>query len=316
MKIEQMRLVLDDDKYETSTDSVVRVDKFGKVKDHKVIKNNEVVEIKRRLTEKQIYKINQNKYIKEYIQANEGSYFHSIYKYCYPYMMELQDNIDIIRIIILATYLSFGGKLFDKNNNRIKKSSLKHIWDTSSRNSINKTYNKLKDVCYIYETEEGYIMINQELFTKGKVDNFNDLKKQDDNFTYTRLFAENIQDMYYNCKDSERKRLAYFFKILPFINFKYNVLCMNPREVNETNLQLYNWKDLALICGVAEKNATRLKRDLMKLRIYGFEVIGQFETGSGKAIAVNPKVFYSGNDISEVKHLYAMFRMCDKNNKN
>lgn len=295
--------------------TILRISKNGNIVEDRVIYNTEEIAIKKKLTESQIFKMNQGKDISEFIEQNEGKYIHNIYKYINPYMKELEgNNLDIIRMIVLASYLTFGGKCFDKNNNRIKKSSLKNIWDTSSRNSINLTYIKLLEAEYIYE-EEGYIMINEELFVKGKIDNWKQLKKVDNNFTYTRLFSDNIQDMYYSSKETERKRLANFFKILPFINFKYNVLCNNPSEVDETKIQLLNWKELALLCSIDEKNATRLRTDLMKLKIYGHEVIGQFITGSGKAICINPKVFYGGHDIKEVQHLYSMFRMCDKGKK-
>lgn len=122
--------------------------------------------------------------------------------------------------------------------------------------------------------------------------------------------------MYKGTEPKKRKQLANLFKILPYINFKYNVFCANPTETDESKLILYTWTDLARLCSENEKNVTRFKKDLMKLRVYGFEVIGQFETGSGKSICVNPKVYYSGADISEVKHLYSMFRMCDKLLKN
>lgn len=283
---------------------------------HYIKPGKEKIKVEKLLSDKQIYRIKKNKDIEEmanFIEVNEGNYIHTIYTYISPYMLELEgNNLDIIRMIVLASYLTFGGRLYDKNNNEIKKSSLKNIWDTTSRNSINKTYNKLKEVGYIYESEEGYIMINEELFNKGAIDNWKQLKKVNNSLTYTRLFADNIQDMYYNSKDTERKRLANFFKILPFVNFKYNVLCSNPTETEEIKLQLLNWKELALLCGVEEKNATRLKNDLMKLRIQGHEVIGMFITGSGKAICINPKVYYGGHDIEQVGHLYSMFRMCDK----
>lgn len=259
--------------------------------------------------------------IKDFIKCNEGNYIHSLYRYCYPYMLELQaldegskNNIHIIRFIVLCTYLSKDGYVRFESR-KIKKSRLVRIWNLKDSKESKKTYDKLKGINYIYEDSEGYIMINSDIVVNGKVEGFNKLKKSDENNTYTRFFSKNIQDLYYNTNDRERKRLAYFFKILPFISFKYNVLCHNPQEPNESKLELCNWKDLALICSVDLKNATRLKQDLMKLKIYEFDVIGQFESGSGKAICINPRVYYGGNDISEVKYLYAMFKMCDKNSR-
>ena len=89
--------------------------------------------------------------IEEMREAIDDAYFHLIFKYRTVIFKELEEkvpgnknNIHIIRFIILASYQTFGGKLLDKNRNRIKKSSLKKIWDTDNRNGINETYKILK----------------------------------------------------------------------------------------------------------------------------------------------------------------------------
>ena len=274
----------------------------------KVVKENQVKAIKKKT--KNISSIS------EHIEQNEGAYVHFIYKYGKPIMESLElkcggnkANIHIIRFIQLATYSTFGGKLFDSNRNRIKRSSLKIIWDTTSKNSIKETYDLLIECGYIYETEEGYIMISDDLIVKGAIDDFKKLRKQDENLTYTRLFSKNIQALYEGTEPKARKQLANLFKILPYINFKYNVFCENPTETNENELKLYTWTDLARICGVDAKNVTRFKRDLWKLKIYGYNTIGEFTSGDGKAICVNPKVYYSGDNIEDVRNLYVMFKM-------
>lgn len=274
----------------------------------KVVKENQVKAIKKKT--KNISSIS------EHIEQNEGAFVHFIYKYGKPIMESLElkcggnkANIHIIRFIQLATYSTFGGKLFDSNRNRIKRSSLKTIWDTTSKNSIKETYDLLIECGYIYETEEGYIMISDDLIVKGAIDDFKKLRKQDENLTYTRLFSKNIQSLYEGTEPKARKQLANLFRILPYINFKYNVFCENPTETNENELKLYTWTDLARICGVDALNVTRFKRDLWKLKIYGYNTIGEFTSGDGKAICVNPKVYYSGDNIEDVRNLYVMFKM-------
>ena len=152
-------------------------------------------------------------------------------------------------------------------------------------------------------------MVNEDLVIKGKVEEF---LKENKDITYTRIFTKNIQDIYYSTEPKKRPQLANLFKVLPFINFKYNVFCMNPTEVDKKKLKLLTWTDLARLCGYEEnKNITKFKKDLWKLKIYDSCVIGEFLTDSGKAICVNPKIYYSGNDIEDVKHLYAMFEICE-----
>lgn len=296
----------------------------GEVLGNAVMKNNGSEQLVMKvLNEKQVRalkkKTENKRSISEYIAENEGSFVHLIYKYGFPLMDKLQAkcesskaNTHMIRFIQLATYSTFGGKLFDSNRNRIKRSSLKTIWNTTSKNSIKETYEILKECGYIYETEEGYIMISKDLIVKGAIEDFEKLKKNDKDLTYTRLFSENIQDMYEGTDPKARKQLANLFKVLPYINFKYNVFCENPTETNEKELKLYTWTDLARICGIDAKNVTRFKKELWNLKIYGHNTIGEFLSGNGKAICINPKVYYSGDNINDVKNLYVMFKMTSK----
>lgn len=259
--------------------------------------------------------------IKDAIAEDEGAFFHLIYKYGTVIFKELEEkvsdnknNIHIIRFMMLAARMTFGGKLFDDNKNRIKKSSLKNIWDVANRNSINESYNLLKECGYIYETEEGYIMINEEIIIKGAITDFiNELRKEDGRYTYTRVFVDNLKAMYYGTESKQRKQLANLFKALPYINFKYNIFCSNPTETDEDKVEPLNWTDLARLCGYEEKkHVTRFKKDLTSLGIYDRSVIGQFETRAGnKVIVVNPKVYYGGNDLNDVKDLQRLFDWAD-----
>lgn len=321
--------------------SCIVVRKNGQVEFDRVLKDNEEVKIvNKKQVEAKKRKSKSKNDIQAHIQENEGSYVHLIYKYGYPLMDKLQtecegskSNIHIIRFIQLATYSTFGGKLFDEDRNRIKKSSLSKIWNTTNRVSINETYNILLKCGYIKEEvkvvnnrpnkyfkreikgakEEVYIMISKELIVKGAVEDFKKLHNKDVDLTYTRLFTQNIQDMYESTDAKSRKQLANLFKILPFINFTHNVLCMNPEEPDHTKLEILNWSDVARICGVDEnKNLTRFKNELFKLKIYKKSVVGQFTSGDSKhnyKICINPKVYYSGNNIEDLKALYRLFEM-------
>ena len=258
--------------------------------------------------------------MKEFIENNEGAFVSLIFKYGAVIFKEIEDraegnkgNIHVIRFMILATYQDYKGCLTYSNGKEIKKKDLGKIWDTSSKNSINETYNLLKECGYLYEAEEGNLMINKDIVIKGPMkDKIKELKDKDGSYTYTRVFADNVRNMYQGTESKQRKQLANLFKILPYINFKYNVFCSNPAETDKTKLRLLNWTDLARECGYDKTQVARFKKDLMKLKIYGYDVIGSFERGSGLSITVNPKIYYSGDDINDVKWLYDAFEMNPK----
>lgn len=298
--------------------SVLILEKDGQISFDGILKYNEDIKIVNKKQENEIKRKSKQKIdIQEHIQANEGAFIHLIYKYGKPLMDKLQakckgnkSNIHIIRLIQLSTYSTFGGKLFDSNKNRIKKSSLSKIWDVKDRKGINETYNLLLECGYIYETEEDYIMISDDLIVKGAINDFKKLRKQDADLTYTRVFTKNVQDMYLGTEPKARKQLANLFKVLPYINFTHNVFCKNPTETDEAKLELLTWTDLARLCGYDDKKqVSRFKKDLWTLKIYNYNTIGEFTSSDGKAICINPKVYYAGNDINNVRNLYAMFKM-------
>lgn len=266
-----------------------------------------------------------NKYtheIKEFDEAEyEEGFFYLIYKYHSDVFKEIRDkepgNSDthIVRFMMLATCISYGGNLYH-NRNRVKKSTLSRIWDLNAESSINKTYNLLKDIGYIYMTDEGYIMINEDIVVKGSVSaKLKELKKNDENFTYMRIYIQNIKRLYYDTPTTQKKKLANLFLILPYINYKYNVFCSNPTETDVEKLDLLNWTDLARICDYNVSQAARFKRELFKLKLYGCDVIGCFERSTGKTIIVNPAIYYVGNNVDDVLYLYKLFDMKPKKHR-
>lgn len=262
-----------------------------------------------------------NKYhedlVKEYKEQNDDAFFHLIYKYGTIIFRELEGkapgskcNIHITRFIVLASYITREGNLIDKYGHRIKKSSLKKIWNTENRNGVNETYNLLMECGYIYETEEGYLMINEDMVIKGEIKKYyKELKKQDSRYTYKRIYIDNLREMYYNTEPKQRKQLANLFKALPYINFKYNVFCENPTETDKTKIKSLSWTDLARICGYDDKKqVARFKKDLMSLKVYGQDVIGEFSHGFNKrSIVVNPAIYYGGINADDVKGISALF---------
>ena len=116
--------------------------------------------------------------------------------------------------------------------------------------------------------------------------------------------------MYYGTEQKQRKQLANLFRILPYINFKYNVFCMNPTETDKTKLDLLDWSDLARMCGYDKTQVARFKKDLRSLKVCGYDVIGEFSHGlDKKSIVVNPKIYYSNIKTDDVKGIEALFEI-------
>lgn len=309
--IEDLESQIEQTEFNRQHNSIVVFDKKGEVIFDGILKDNETFEIyneKQREAYKK--KIEKENAMKEHIQKNEGGDFvHLLFKYNESIFKKLEKrcggnkaNIHIIRFILLIMHLNFNNNLYDDDRNRIKKGNLGKIWDTkNNRKSVYETFNILKEEGFIYETEEGYIMINKEIAQKGKVIKADDI-------AFTRLISKNIKEMYMNTDAKSRKQLANLFRIIPFINFKHNILCENPTEIDYEKIIPLTWSDLARMCDYDEKKQlARFKKDLFNITVDGYDAIGEFKSKNVYKIVINPKVYYGGNNIEDVQSLYALF---------
>lgn len=262
--------------------------------------------------------INKNdiKTMKEFLKYEEGfgGYVSVLFKYNQPAFEKIREmvpktkaNSVIVRFMVLAAYEYVNGN--GKNKNVIKKSMYKDILDTTSKNSINETHRYLLECGCIKEDENGFITTNEEYVIYGDIkQKYNELKKEDKDYTYTRMFCQTILDLYYNTEPKQRKKLANLFWLLPFINFKYNRLCSNQLETDNLKVQPLSWTDLCRIVGCDVKNVSHFRKDLKSLRIYDrclfLEVINKDES---RTIIINPRVFYKGNKIEDLKAIIDLF---------
>ena len=253
----------------------------------------------------------------EFLNQNQGAFVHLIYNYGKPIFEDILEdvgqakgNTHIVRLLLLASYLNYKNNLYDNNNHRIKKSSLGKIWNTTSRNSINETFEVLTKYGYIAE-EGGYIIMNSNRVVKGEVINFSKNKKKDQSLTYVRVFIDSLQELYNNSNAKARKQLAQFYKVLPYVHYEYNVVCHNPLEADENAIEPMTWTELAEICGIEGNKVTRLKKDL-SFKINGEHVIGEFKNGptdKKPKLVINPSLYYAGSHIEHLIGVMKLFKM-------
>ena len=253
--------------------------------------------------------------MREYLKDNEfGRYFHMIYKYNQPMFEELRKTvpkskvkITMVRFTTLVAYMSLYGK--------VKKPMLKDIWNTTDRGSINDTYKFLLECGFIQETGDEFITINENIVREKIKDHIKELHKEDKSYTYTRVFCESILKLYNEMESRKRQQLSNLYAILPYINFKYNRLCKNPTETDNLKVEPLDWSDLCDICEYDKKNAFRLRKDLMSIKIKGqgvfIEITGE---NNNKVIVVNPHIYYAGDNVNELKAIMDIFESFAKKN--
>lgn len=129
------------------------------------------------------------------------------------------------------------------------------------------------------------------------------------NIEVVRIFDKAIQELYKKSTPKEHKKLSLLIDILPYVNFRHNVICKNPEEEDFLKIQPMTMKELCVAIGQDERKPSLLKNKLFKLTVSGEIVVGVFDKVIGSCIYVNPKVYYKGNNIEELEGLARMFKI-------
>lgn len=81
-----------------------------------------------------------------------------------------------------------------------------------------------------------------------------------------RVFRHAVRYMYENTDEHSKKVLAYLYRLIPFINLKYNILCENPFETDKSKVKPLTLRQICEKIGVDLSQQKRFLTQLMKLR--------------------------------------------------
>lgn len=237
--------------------------------------------------------------IAELIRSFGGFYFS-----CYKHLLKLKlDKQYMFRFVYLCTLMNYENKIEfgnAKGDNRLAlEKDLQEILKLSKRETIN-TKNELIKHKLITINEDKTITINKKYSVKGNIDK-RKLRGS------VRVMEQGIQELYNKAKAIEHKKLGLLIEILPYVNFNYNILCHNPDESDKSKIKPMNLKELCSIVGYDEKNSTRLKNELLRIKVNDKSAIAITLIDQGQAISVNPYVYYKGNDMQSLKWLMILF---------
>lgn len=231
----------------------------------------------------------------QYLLGCYGSFYFNFYKRF--------GNVEkqfLFRFIYLATYMNYDN-LLSNGVRLIKEDSLIDILKLG-RAEFYKTKKYLIENDFISIQDNKTILVNDRYCKKGKINKTKSIE-------VVRMFNDSIRELYEKATAKEHKKLALLIEILPYVNLKFNVICHNPKCEYEENIQPYTMPELCDKLGYDKTHSSRLKKDLLKLKVNNELVIGIFEKENGKAIYVNPSVYYKGVKIEDIKNLQSMFRI-------
>ncbi|MBM7836304.1 hypothetical protein [Clostridium sardiniense] len=233
--------------------------------------------------------------------ANMGNFYLNFYL-----KLPKIDKQYIFRFIYLCTYLKFNdNRLMRKINNKnelIKVCDLMHLLQLG-KTEYNKTRNILVDNKLIKINEDRSISIDDKISFVSKV-------KKDNKDEYSRMFKIAIQELYKNSRPKEHKRLALLIELLPFIHYKYNIVCKNPECELMEDIKPFTIQEIQEYSKTyTDKNLSRFKKNMLNIFVGGQKAMMIVEDYKKKFIIVNPKIYYKGNDINNLRYLINLFRI-------
>lgn len=210
----------------------------------------------------------------------------------------------LIRLLYLSCFMDYENRLIIRKPNKnipIYESELKNLLGLSKAEYYN-TRNELIEYDLIKINEDKTIVINPTYCKKGGIMKNKKVEK-------VRVFEEAIKELYENTKPCEHRQLALLFDFLPFINYKWNIVCKDNTETTKEFIEPYTLKELAELLG--QTNITRFKRKLDKLKLNGKSVVCINRINGKEFITINPKVYYKGGrtieDMKELEGIIAVF---------
>jgi len=210
----------------------------------------------------------------------------------------------LTRFLYLSCYINYDNLLVINKTTRhipIYEEDLQSILKLS-RTEVYSTKIELIEKELLIINDDKTLSINPKYCKKGDIMKNKKIGK-------TRMFENGIKELYEKSKPTEHKQLALLFQLLPYLNFGYNVICKNEDVTQEVleHIHPYTLNEIADILG--QTNITRFKKRLMDMTVNGESVVCINEIKNKKLITINPKVFYKGTRLEDLKYLQGLFNM-------
>lgn len=216
----------------------------------------------------------------------------------------------ITRLMYIATYLSYDGRLLTDWNAPMNKCHIERFLKLS-KTSFYEFWEDMVKRGIFTEKDDG-IYLNKDIFFKGDLTDKQVYRLSVDNIMVTRLYVTGIRKLYERSTPRSHKTLSYIFQILPYVNKQYNIICKNPLEEDYDLIEPMTLGEFADVIGYNKKNVGRLANLLLEPTFDIQEdedvtairyVITKSLKKESMMMFINPRVYYAGDYADKVKAL-------------
>ena len=266
--------------------------KTGEIIDAKCIITEEYVNYKKSLEHKKLTRCSDN-------------FIFITYDICNKLNIDNGDfnQPDIARIIYIMSYISNDNRLMLTERTPMTKDKLLEIMGLNDR-VFKIFYNKLIKNNILIEKDNS-IFINKDFSFYGSI--------KGNKYDIIRIYKKNIRQLYNCVSSSQHKQLAILYLLIPFVNIKYNIVCSNPLEEDENEVQPLTIEQLAEYFDYNLKRFIPLIDFLFSLKDKDnnpvIKTINNTKNKKDNSIVINPRVIYAGNNFKDVKAFSTIFNI-------
>lgn len=210
----------------------------------------------------------------------------------------------VSRIIYLSTFIDYEGKLINNNGKLMTKQDIMKQMNLKKQSFFD-FFKEITENKVVID-KNNYYEINKEYFYKGTINPLN-LK---DGSIVTRIYISAVRELYLKASTSSHKHMGYIFKLIPYINREYNVVCSNPFETDVKKIKPLTLNEVCDILHYDKNNAKRLiaefssskfqikDSDKFKGLLMYISTCGVFDGNT--YMVVNPQIYYGGKNIENI----------------
>lgn len=225
-----------------------------------------------------------------------GDFYWTLFDSHAEYYPNVSDSM-LAKIVYLITYMDYETNILmmrDGSKSPKRPMTKKDVQKVIRlhRCKFSRFWDELLATKIIAEQRDGKLQVCSN-FCKGKITNRNS--------SAMKIFIHAVRYMYENIDVRSHQYIAYLFRLIPYINLRYNVFCKNPLETERSKLELMTAKDMCHLFGIDETNLRRFIKTLFKLSFMDkqgnmrsvIKVLTDYKNyGERNFVLINPQ-FYS-----------------------
>ena len=224
----------------------------------------------------------------------EYGYFSQVrYRILVPFCPELSNN-DLSRLLLMAAIKNSHAK-FDCRDLAV------------DRGVAAKTFKRLEEAGYLFGGRDPEC-IPDSFACMGKLDRKQVYQMSKSGEYVTRLYCTPYQSIYYSTPPRSHGALGSLFRLLPWMNRQYNVICDNPGDWSFSRMTPLNRADISELTGKPRRKASDLFRSWDALDFaWGTKhlpIIKKIDVGGRTGYAINPRLVYGGSHIREAEEIF------------